>query len=228
MRQFIIFLCILLIPSGYSFHPKNQDENPTVDLCYQLYMDMQLDTLVEYKAFEQAIVGYHTIDAKNKNIITLIDFTKPSTQKRLFVLNIEQKEIVFASHVAHGKNSGDNYAVSFSNKSGSNKSSLGFYLTGETYEGRNGYSLILNGLEKNINDKARQRSIVIHAADYCDPEEAVHCGRLGRSWGCPALPNDLNEPIINAIKGGTLLFIYADNQDYLAKSPILKKSSDKG
>jgi hypothetical protein len=100
-------------------------------------------------------------------------------------------------------------------------SSLGFYLTEGTYQGKNGYSLILNGLEEGINDKAKQRAIVIHGADYCNPTLASHAGRLGRSLGCPALPREMCEPVINTIKNGTLLFIYANDKDYLAKSSIL-------
>lgn len=121
---------------------------------------------------------------------------------------------------AHGKNSGENYATSFSNAVGSYKSSLGFYLTGSTYRGKNGYSLLLDGLEKGINDCARERAIVVHGAAYANPS-VCRGGRLGRSFGCPALPQALTKPIINTIKGGSVLFIYANNKEYMAKSTIL-------
>lgn len=150
----------------------------------------------------------------------MIDFTKPSTEKRLFVFDMEQKKMLYSSVVSHGKNSGENYATSFSNEVGSYKSSLGFYLTGNTYQGKNGYSLLLDGLEKGINDRARERAIVVHGAAYANPS-VCKSGRLGRSFGCPALPQALTKPIINTIKGGSVLFIYANNKEYMAKSSIL-------
>lgn len=123
--------------------------------------------------------------------------------------------------MSHGKNSGNNYATSFSNEEGSHKSSLGFYLTASTYQGRNGYSLILDGLEKGINDRARQRAIVMHGAAYANPSVIRGGGRLGRSFGCPAVPEKLSRPIIDAIKGGSVMYIYAAKPDYLAQSTVL-------
>ena len=116
-------------------------------------------------------------------------------------LTWNRKKMLYSSVVSHGKNSGENYATSFSNEVGSYKSSLGFYLTGNTYQGRNGYSLLLDGLEKGINDRARERAIVVHGAAYANPS-VCKSGRLGRSFGCPALPQALTKPIINTIKGG--------------------------
>lgn len=136
---------------------------------------------------------------------------------------MRHKKLLFSSLVSHGKNSGGNYATSFSNENGSLKSSLGFFLTENTYQGKNGYSLVLNGLEKGINDRAKERAIVIHGAAYSNPSVIASSGRLGRSFGCPALPQAVSKPIINTIKGGSLLFIYANNQNYLAYSPILSK-----
>ena len=123
--------------------------------------------------------------------------------------------------LAHGRNSGENFATSFSNRSGSYQSSLGFFRTAETYNGGNGYSLRLDGLEKGINDKARPRAVVIHGADYCSEDFIRSTGRLGRSFGCPALPQELNKPIINTIKDGSLLFIYADKPEYYSLSKVL-------
>ncbi len=182
---------------------------------------MQLEHVVAYKAFEQAITGYYKIKTKNKGIITLIDFTKPSTQERFHVLDIKQKKLLYSTYVAHGKNSGENYATSFSNERGSNKSSLGFFVTENTYEGKHGYSLIINGLEKGINDCAKERAVVIHSADYADPSVIASSGRLGRSFGCPALPQTVSRPIIDTIKGGTLLFIFANDKNYIERSDIL-------
>ena len=129
--------------------------------------------------------------------------------------------MLFESVVAHGRNSGSLYATDFSNRSNSHQSSLGFYLTGETYRGSNGYSLRLDGLEKGFNDNARARAIVIHGAKYANPSICRGGQRLGRSFGCPALPEQLNRPIIDAIKGGTVLFIYAEDPNYLSQSQLV-------
>lgn len=188
--------------------------------CRSLYEDMQIEGIVDYTAFEQAYEGYCGISDRKHDIITLIDFTKPSTEERLYVLDVKNRRMALKSHVAHGRNSGENYATSFSNVSGSHKSSLGFYLTGSTYQGRNGYSLLLNGLEKGINDRARERAIVIHAATYANPSVASR-GRLGRSFGCPALPETVNRTVIDLIKDGSVLYIYANDNNYLSQSTYL-------
>lgn len=119
-----------------------------VSSCRQLYQEMQLDGMVNFEAFEQAITGYHKIEDKTKEILTLVDFSKPSTEERFYVFDMRHKKLLFSSLVSHGKNSGGNYATSFSNENGSLKSSLGFFLTENTYQGKNGYSLVLNGIGK--------------------------------------------------------------------------------
>ena len=134
------------------------------DRCAELFREMQLEGEVNYTAFRQAVTGYYRIAQRKKEILTLIDFSKPSTEKRLYVFDMKEKKMLFSSVVAHGKNSGGVYATSFSNEYGSYKSSLGFYLTASTYQGKNGYSLILDGLEKGINDRARERAIVVHGS----------------------------------------------------------------
>lgn len=182
---------------------------------------MQLDRVVNYTAFEQALIGAQMVERRNQEIITLIDFTKPSTEERLYVLDVRHKKLLFSSLVSHGKNSGGNYATSFSNEVNSYKSSLGFFVTEHTYQGKNGYSLVLDGLEKGINDRAKERAIVVHGADYCSPSVVASTGRLGRSFGCPALPQSLARPIIDTIKDGTLLYIYANDKEYLSQSTIL-------
>lgn len=223
MQKTILYILLFFIPINYYSSSKDNNFIPFVSItseCESLYNGMQLDGIVNYTAFEQAYIGYNKIQEKNKNIITLIDFSKPSTQERLYVLDMKEKKLLYKSLVSHGRNSGENYATSFSNENGSYKSSLGFYLTENTYQGKNGYSLILNGLEKGINDRAKERAIVIHGAPYSNPS-VIASGRLGRSQGCPALPQALSRPIINTIKGGSLLYIYADDKKYLAQSSIL-------
>lgn len=194
------------------------------DACRSLYRDMELEGVVGWKAFRQAVAGYRRIEGRRRDVLTLIDFSLPSTAERLFVFDMARRCLLFSSVVAHGKNSGGNYATSFSNEYGSYKSSLGFYLTGSTYQGSNGYSLLLDGLEKGINDRARERAIVVHGAAYADPSVAVRGGRLGRSFGCPALPQKLARPIIDAIKDGSVMYIYAPAPEYLAQSTVLKDS----
>ena len=154
--------------------------------------------------------------------LTLIDYRIPSTQKRLWVIDLASGRILYHEHVAHGRNSGENYATHFSNAEGSNQSSLGLYLTQETYVGGNGYSLRLNGLEPGINDMARKRAIVMHGAPYVNPDMALRQGRLGRSLGCPALRGIVAGPIINQIKGGNFLYAYYPDEKWLNQSRFLK------
>ena len=223
MHKIFIYLLLLFIPVNFSQMRNSEPVMYEVSICRQLYQEMQLEGIVNFTAFEQAIAGYNKIEEKSKEILTLVDFSKPSTEERFYVFDMRHKKLLFSSLVSHGKNSGGNYATSFSNENGSLKSSLGFFLTENTYQGKNGYSLVLNGLEKGINDRAKERAIVIHGAAYSNPSVIASSGRLGRSFGCPALPQAVSKPIINTIKGGSLLFIYANNQNYLAYSPILSK-----
>lgn len=223
MHKIFLYLFLLSIPANISKTKRPEPCVREVSSCRQLYQEMQLEGVVNYEAFEQAMTGYNQIEEKRKEILTLVDFSKPSTEERFYVFDMRHKKMVFSSLVSHGKNSGGNYATSFSNEVGSLKSSLGFFLTENTYQGKNGYSLVLNGLEKGINDRAKERAIVIHGAAYSNPSVAASSGRLGRSFGCPALPQNVSKPIINTIKGGSLLFIYANHQSYLAYSPILGK-----
>ena len=169
-----------------------------------LYNEMKLNGLINYQAFSQAIDGFNKTKNKEKNILTIVDFSLPSTEKRMFVLDLDKKTILLQSYVAHGKNTGDLYAKSFSNKSNSNKSSVGLFLTEGSYNGRNGYSLRLNGLEKGVNDNAKKRNIVVHGADYANPKFIETSGRLGRSLGCFAVPESVNAEIINTIKGKSI------------------------
>ncbi|WP_081939509.1 murein L,D-transpeptidase catalytic domain family protein [Sphingobacterium deserti] len=186
-----------------------------------LYDKMNLAQVLKFEAFDQALQGYNILHPRKTNILTVIDFTLPSTDKRMVVLDMEKEKVLFHTIVSHGKNSGEKYAKSFSNKHGSYQSSLGFYETQNTYQGGNGYSLVLNGLERGINDQAKARAVVIHGADYCSESVIKSTGRLGRSYGCPALPRALTKPIINAIKDGSLLYIYAENKEYMAATKVL-------
>jgi hypothetical protein len=157
----------------------------------------------------------------DKPILTVIDYSLPSTERRLWVIDLVSGQVLFHELVAHGRGSGDNFAVTFSNIKGSKKSSLGLFRTGETYEGMHGYSLRLAGLEPGVNDRAEARAIVIHGADYVTPEFAEQNGRLGRSWGCPALDPRVHRRIIDTIKGGTAVFAYYPDDAWLRDSTML-------
>jgi hypothetical protein len=187
-----------------------------------LWNDCRLEKTLSFEVFNTAVIGYRKIDLiRKKDLITIIDFTKPSTEKRFFVIDIYNKKLLYHCFVAHGKNSGDNLAVSFSNKPESLKSSLGFYITAETYSGKHGYSLRLDGLEKSINDNARLREIVIHGADYVSQQFIDKHGRLGRSWGCPALPVEITREVIDKISNGSCLFIYGKDKNYFVNSDYI-------
>lgn len=191
--------------------------------CEQVYNALNLKDKLSFAAFEQAFWGYKKLTINDNPYLSVADFSKPSSEKRFFVLDLKNRKVLFHTYVSHGRNSGQKYATSFSNKKGSFKSSLGFYRTENSYMGRNGYSLRLDGLEKGINDMAKARAIVIHGADYCDENIIAHTGRLGRSQGCPALPRAVTAPIINTIKNGSILFIYGKQAEYFAQSQIAKR-----
>lgn len=180
-------------------------------------------SLPSTQALQAALEGYEKLHTKLKNnLLTVIDFSLPSTAKRLWVIDVETGEVKLSSVVAHGRNSGELMAEKFSNQPESYQSSLGFYTTAETYQGKHGYSLRLDGLEKGFNDLARARAIVIHGADYASESFAKSTGRLGRSLGCPALPTELSAQVIDLIKEGSLLFIFGNHSEYLNRSALVQ------
>lgn len=154
--------------------------------------------------------------------LAVIDYSRPSTEPRLWVFDLERERLLYAEHVAHGRGSGENFATAFSNRDGSHQSSLGLFATAETYVGGNGYSLRMDGLEPGFNDRARDRAIVIHGAPYVNPTQALAQGRLGRSHGCPALRPAVAQPLIDTLKDGQLVFAYYPDRDWLARSRFLR------
>ena len=211
----IMLILLMLVSCGH----QAQDKKPEDKSCYLLWNQCGLKDVLSYDIFRQAMTGFNKIDSiKNRNIITIIDFSRPSSAERFFVIDLKNRRLVFKTLVAHGKNSGDIYALQFSNTEGSLESCPGFFKTAETYNGKHGYSLRLDGLEKGINDNARTREIVIHGAGYVNNDFIEKYGRLGRSWGCPALPADISKKIIDTISNGTCLFIYTDNGLYRKNS----------
>jgi L,D-transpeptidase catalytic domain len=188
--------------------------------------------LAKYKLDEEvlgyAFTGYLNLRGRgqitDKGILTVIDFSKPSTEKRLWIIDVVKQKLLLHTYVAHGVNSGSNYATEFSNVPESFKSSLGFYVTAETYEGKHGLSLALDGAEPTINCKARERAIVLHGSDYVSAQHVMAKGRLGRSQGCPAVPMNLKDKIIKLVKNRTALFIYYPDEEYLSKSTYLNNT----
>jgi hypothetical protein len=218
----IIFAAIFTGTVSAACSAGNEKTGNNADI-QNLWMECGLNKIVAFDIFNTAITGYRMTDNKRrKNILTIIDFSKPSTDERFFVIDMDSRKLLYHCLVAHGKNSGDNFAESFSNELGSLKSSLGFYLTAETYSGAHGYTLCLDGLEKNINDNARSREIVIHGADYVSQEFITKYGRLGKSWGCPALPSKISGEVIDRISNGSCLFIYGKDVNYSKNSTFLK------
>lgn len=180
-----------------------------------------------YPVFELAMTGYTTLskqgEISSRPMLTVIDYSKPSTDKRLFVIDLKSSALKYHTWVAHGRNSGENQSQFFSNKAHSYMSSLGFYVTDRSpYEGKHGLSLRLDGKDNGFNDRARDRAIVIHGADYVSDSFIHERGRLGRSQGCPALPLDHYERIISAIADRTAVFAYFPNPDYLSRSVYVR------
>ena len=199
----------LLIEKFKLTNTENSSELPAIDIL------------------QTALFGYELLNEERTinrpEVITIIDFSLPSNRERLWVLDLVEAKVLYHCFVSHGRNSGEIMAENFSNKPGSYASSPGFFTTGETYFGKHGFSLRLNGIETGINDKARERAIVIHGADYVSPEFIEKNGRLGRSLGCPAVPEELSREIIETIKDGTCLFVYAAKKSYLSKSPVINR-----
>ncbi len=214
------------MPEATAYSTVSMEVKLTADASTALYEEMQLSQSGLTKpAFDQAWKGYHTLLAQKKisrhQYLTICDFSQSSLKKRMYIIDMENNELVKNTYVAHGQNSGLAYATRFSNKPESLQSSLGFFVTGNTYTGKHGLSLRLSGVEPGINDKAMERAIVIHGADYVNAGRAAGGGYMGRSWGCPAVPMNEVNTIITTIKNGTCLFIYHPQKNYQQGSKIL-------
>lgn len=172
-------------------------------------------------ALKAAATAIQRGEASEADTLTVIDFSRPSTVKRMWVYDLRSRALLFEELVSHGRGSGVTMATSFSNVPESNRSSLGLYRTAETYVGKHGYSLRMDGLERGINDKARERAIVMHAADYVNETAAKKQGYLGRSLGCPALRPEVSRKVIDAVKGGGLIFAYYPDPQWLRSSRYL-------
>jgi hypothetical protein len=225
MRKATIYLLFILIPivnsAGVSSVDPEKLEKEDVFTILNL-----ADSGLSKEIFSLAIKGLKKLESngklQNPTILTIADYSQSSNKKRLYVIDLKNNKLLYNTYVAHGRNTGDEFARYFSNKEGSSKSSLGFYITKKPIFGSHtGYSLAINGVEKGFNDNAIKREIIIHAATYATENFIKKYGRLGRSFGCPVLPPDLNKPIIETIKDGSCLFIYNSDNQYLLNSSLL-------
>lgn len=230
-------MCVLLLISisVISWKPSNASKNieaKTVSVGAKEYFAQYVNDIYQTAQLQQsgmqmavlqkAITGYLNLKLENKlpknsNIITVVDFSKSSREKRMWIIDVLNKTLLLNTWVAHGQGSGDDMATAFSNNNESHQSSLGFYLTDDVYMGKHGRSLRLNGLDEGINNAALARGIVIHAADYVSQGTINSIGRLGRSFGCPAVSPEVSDMVINTIKGHSMLFINGNNSNYTSK-----------
>lgn len=190
------------------------------DYTLEVYNNADLKKAgLSFIVFQKAFVGFHNFKKQHlispaKSILTVIDFAKPSREKRLWIIDLQSEKLLFNTLVAHGRNTGDDKALKFSNQPNSFMSSIGFYLTDNTYFGKHGLSLRLNGMDGKYNSNARERAIVMHGADYVSAAFVKQYGRLGRSLGCPAVPEEVSGEVINAIKDNTCLYINGADANY--------------
>jgi L,D-transpeptidase catalytic domain len=198
----------------------------TPDAAIALYDSLQLDKAgLSPEAFQYAWKGYEKLSGwghlRRPEVLTICDFSQSSRQKRMYIIDVVHKRVLLNTYVAHGRNSGEEYASRFSNTNDSHQSSLGFYVTGSTYSGEHGLSLRMNGMENGFNNNAAMRNIVVHGAGYIGAGYLRSANYAGRSWGCPAVPDNQKETVIGMIKNGTCFFIYHPTKNYLNNSKIL-------
>ena len=221
-----LFCCIVEDRASVFYVQSIQKDVIESNFIWDLYTSIESDySLPAFEAFENGMKGYLKLlnvgMLENNNFITIIDFTKSSCEKRFWVIDIHNRIVKYHSLVAHGVNTGIEYAHEFSNSPRSNKSSIGFFLTGSIYSGKHGRSLRLDGIEEGINDNARKRALVIHEAEYVSEDFITRNGRLGRSFGCPALPANECQEIINIISDKSLIYAHFPDPSYLEKSQFL-------
>lgn len=225
LKHYLLIFCFIFSLAGYAWQYSQFSYNPIpssswVEKEIRLLKTPGLNTNI----LKLSLTAYNKAKQKgltNKQYLTVIDYSKPSTEKRLWVLDLVTGRTLFNTWVSHGRNSGGVTSTSFSNKPGSLKSSIGVFLTDSPYIGGNGYSLRLKGLEHGVNDNAYNRSVVLHGARYVNPDTIRRYGQIGRSWGCPAVSLDLSRSIINTIKDKTLIVAYYPDRNWLTHSQFL-------
>jgi hypothetical protein len=216
---FFVFLCPL-----WKAPPLAAASPPPANSTAQIAALLKLAPRLAPRALEAALTAMKRLLVSGVNVrsdvVTVIDYSEPSTEHRLWVFDLAHARILFDELAAHGKNSGDNQSIRFSNTPDSLMTSLGVFLTGDTYIGKHGLSLRLEGLEKGFNDNCMARAIVIHAADYVSDAIAAAKGRIGRSWGCPAVRPEISRPLIETLRGGSLVLAYYPDSDWMRHSKL--------
>jgi len=236
-KHFLWVLCVMLMFSLtiISWSPANTNNTLSANktaITPRAVFDQYVATLyqtanlqqagLDLSVFQKALTGYFNLKQANKlpqnsSVVTIVDLAKSSHEKRMWIIDILSKQLLLNTWVAHGQGSGDDVATKFSDNNDSHQSSLGFYLTDDVYNGKNGRSLRLDGLDEGFNASARARAIVIHGADYVGEGAINKMGRLGRSWGCPAVAPEVRDQVINTIKGRNMLFINGNTDNYTSK-----------
>ena len=240
MSKKVLTLCTLVLtalPVNYSnllgkseLNSSLSSINPDMDIFFtRFYKILKSDApKPDYEVFKEALSGFFNLKARNqvkKNLLTLIDFSISSRLERMWIVDLNEMKVVNYSLVAHGRNSGNEFASYFSNKPSSYQSSLGFYLTDEIYYGKHGMSLLLDGVESGVNDKARDRAIVMHGANYVSRDFIRNNGRLGRSFGCPSIPMEDHEKIISMLSGRSVIYIYHPDENYHKNSRMFTRET---
>ncbi len=230
-------LYLLIIPiqtSNNTYQPEKIENKKNRTEIFDEYTLNLYDSIsnsnIDLELFKKALKGYNKLlqdgSISKNNLLSIIDFRKSANEKRLFIFDLKNKKTVYEEFVAHGVNTGVVFATKFSNKKHSNQSSLGFYITGRTYKGSNGFSLKIHGQEQKFNSNAYQRGVVIHGASYVSEKFIKQNGRLGRSFGCPAIDKNINKEIINYIKQSSCFFIYHPNKEYISQSKFINVDVD--
>lgn len=237
MRKYILeqagFILTLFAFIFIGWTPANTDQHDIInhepsDTLYntyiqELYQSAHLSQSgLSLNVFEKAVTGFYNLKSAgklsgDKSVLSIADFDQSSTKKRLWIIDLDKKILLLNTWVAHGERSGADQATRFSNRSESLESSIGFYITGESYHGKHGISLKLDGMDEEFNSNARKRAIVVHGADYVSQETIDALGRLGRSQGCPAVPAELATAVVHAMEGRTVLFINVNDKQYTSK-----------
>lgn len=214
-----LFFTALIIVTSFNAHATNSHQHDPKTTFQRI---RSLAPNLDPKVLQLALNAYDHAQKKGlvkRHVLTVVDMELPSSQKRLWVINLDSNAVPFYTYVAHGQASGPgNYATRFSNAPGSKESSIGTYVTANTYQGGKGYSMRIQGLEKGFNDNAMKRAIVMHGAWYVDENFAKSAHHVGHSWGCPAVDRHLAKPIIDTIKNGSVLFMYYPDRNYLTHS----------
>ncbi|WEM45185.1 murein L,D-transpeptidase catalytic domain family protein (plasmid) [Photobacterium sp. DA100] len=216
---------ILLILFFSSIAQAGSLDDNIEDLAREVYSAASLDGVMDYSLLKEGVEAYMTEGTGANPNLVLIDYRRPSNEKRFYVINLADKKLKYHTYTTHGIESGGAYARRFSNTLNSKQTSVGVFKTAETYYGKYGYSLRLDGLSAGVNDNARRRHIVIHGAKYASPDFLATNNFIGWSWGCPALPPEKNREIIDLIKGGSIILAANDEMVGQDSSPSLLASA---